>query len=76
MFVYELSGCGFESSCSQIPVTSKIYANFECILNKVGGDINCSSNSSYTRKYENHVPCSFAYKLERADNKFSKKIVL
>ena len=33
------------------------------ILNVVDGDIECSSNSSYTRKYQNHVPCSFAYKV-------------
>ena len=44
---------------------------FECFLEKVDGDIECSSNNSYTRKYQNHVPCSFAYKVVCDDNKFS-----
>ena len=55
----------FKNYSKQIPVPFKIYADFECILKKVDGDI----DSSYTRKYQDHVPCS-------VDNKFSKKIVL
>ena len=66
----------FKNYSKQIPVPFKIYADFECILEKVDGDIECSSNSSYTRKYQNNVPCSFAYKVVCVDNKFSKKIVL
>ena len=66
----------FKNYSKQIPVLFKIYADFECILEKVDGDIECSSNSSYTRKYQNHVPCSCAYKVVCVDNKFSKKIVL
>ena len=31
---------------------------------------------SYTRKYKDHIPCSFAYKVVCADNNYSKKIVL
>ena len=30
----------------------------------------------YTRKYQNHVPCSFAYNVVCIDNKFSKDVVL
>ena len=60
----------------KIPVPFKIYADFECILENVNNDIKCNSNSSYTRKYQNHVPCSFAYKVVCIDNKYSKKIVL
>ena len=66
----------FENYSNQIPVPFKVYADFECILDKVDGDIECISNCSYTRKYQNHVPCSFAYKVVCVDNKFSKKIVL
>ena len=66
----------FKNYSKQIPVPFKIYADFECILEKVDGDIECSSNSSYTRKYQNNVPCSFAYKVVCVDNKLSKKIVL
>ena len=66
----------FKNYSKQIPVPFKIYADFECILEKINGDIECSSNSSYTRKYQNHVPCSFAYKVVCVDSKCSKKFVL
>ena len=31
---------------------------------------------SYTKKYQDHIPSSFAYKLVCVDNKFSKDVVL
>ena len=31
---------------------------------------------SYTSKYQDHIPCSFAHKLVCLDNKFSKDVVL
>ena len=30
----------------------------------------------YTSKYQNNIPCSFAYKLVCVDDKFSKDVVL
>ena len=58
----------------QIPVPFKIYADFECILKScgVGVDNDCFS---YTRKYQDHIPCIFAYKV-CVDDKFSKDVVL
>ena len=72
----------FKNYSKQRPVLFKIYADFECILKKVErdiieyGSIECDSNSSYTRKYQDHSPYSFAYKIVCIDNKFSKKVVL
>ena len=34
------------------------------------------NNGSYTEKYQDHIPCSFAYKFVCFDNKFSKRVVL
>ena len=34
-----------------------------------------SCEGSYSKKYQDHVPCSFAYKLVSVDNKFTKAIV-
>ena len=34
------------------------------------------NNASYTKKYQDHVPCSFAYKVVCIDDKFSKPVVL
>ena len=34
------------------------------------------NNGSFTEKYQDHVPRSFAYKVACIDNKFSKKVVL
>ena len=31
---------------------------------------------SYTEKYQDHIPCSFAYKVVCVDNKFSKDVVM
>ena len=33
-------------------------------------------NTSYTEKYQDHTPCSFAYKVLCIDDKFSKPAVL
>ena len=41
----------FRNYSKQIPVHFKMYADFECILQKVDGNIECSSNSSYTRTF-------------------------
>ena len=61
----------FENYFKQIPVPFKIYANFECNLRGVK-----SYEGSYTKKYQDHVPCSFTYKLVCIDDKFTKPIVV
>ena len=55
----------FENYFKQIPVTFKIYADFKC---------NLKFFESYTKKYQDHFPCSFAYKVVCIVNKFSKPI--
>ena len=52
----------------QLPVPFKIYADFECNLKNV---------EFYTKKkYHEHVPCSYAYKVVCIDYRFSKPIVV
>ena len=65
----------FKNFNRQIPVPFKIYADFKCLLKScdVGIDNDCFS---YTKKYQDHNPCSFAYKVVSIDNKFSKDVVL
>ena len=65
----------FKNFNRKIPVPFKIYANFECLLKSCdfGFDSDCFS---YTKKYQDHIPCSFAYKLVYVDDKFSKDIVV
>ena len=65
----------FKNYFKQLPVPFKIYADSECILKRVECD-SIKNNSSYTEKDQSHIPCSFAYKVVRIDNKFSKKVVL
>ena len=60
---------GLENYFKQIPVPFKIYADFECNLRCVE-----SYEGSYTKKYKNHVPCSFTYKLVCIDDRFTKPI--
>ena len=61
----------FENYYKQIPVPFKIYADFECNLEGVE-----TYEGSYTKKYQDHVPCSFAYKVVCINNKFSKPILV
>ena len=65
----------FKNFNRQIPVPFKIYADFECLLKSCdyGVDNDCFS---YTKKYQDHILCSFAYKLVCIDNKFSRDVVL
>ena len=49
----------------------KIYADFECNLEDVK-----IYEGSYTKKYHEHIPCSFAYKVVCINDKFSKPIVV
>ena len=55
----------------QLTVPFKIYADFECLLK--GVQSSDKSNTLYTEKYQDHIPCSFAYKVVCVENKFSKK---
>ena len=61
----------FKNYFKQIPVPLKIYADFECNLRGVG-----SYEGSYTKKYQDHVPCSFGYKIFCVDGRFTKPIVV
>ena len=54
-----------------MPVPFKIYANFECNLESLE-----SYEGSYSKKYQDQITCSLAYKLVCVDDKFSKSIVV
>ena len=53
----------FKNYFKQIPIPFKIYSNFECNLKTVE-----SYEGSYSKKYQYHAPCSFAYKLICVDD--------
>ena len=57
-----------------IPAPFKIYAGFECLLKEVDSGIH-NDCFSYTIKYQDHIPCSFAYKLICVSDKYSKDLV-
>ena len=38
--------------------------------------INDKSNASYTKKYQDHIPYSFVYRVVCIDNRFSELVVL
>ena len=66
---------GFKNYFKQLAVLFKIYADSECLL-KGAKSSDRNNNSSYTEKYQDHIPCSLPYKVVCVDNKFSKKVVL
>ena len=61
----------FENYFKQIPVPLKIYADFESNLE--GVEI---YEGSYSKKYQDHISCSFAYKVVCIDDRFTKPIVV
>ena len=61
----------FENYFKQIPVPFKIYADFECNLESAE-----IYECSYTKKYHDHVSCSFAYEIVCIDHRFSKPIII
>ena len=56
-------------------VPFKIYADFECNVKAVKDSYE-NNNTSYTKKCQDHIPKSCAYKVVCIDDKFSKPIVL
>ena len=61
----------FENYFNQLSVPFKIYADFECNLKDTE-----IYEGSYTKKYHDHIPCSYAFKVVCIDNRFSKPIVV
>ena len=61
----------FENYFKQLPARFKIYADFECNLRDVE-----IYEGSYTKKYHEHVPCSYAFKVVCIDDGFSRSIVV
>ena len=60
-----------ENYSNQFSVPFKIYADFECNLKDTE-----IYEGSCTKKYHDHVPCSYAFKVVCIDNRFSKPIVV
>ena len=66
----------FKNYSKHLQTSFKIYADFECILKPTSSIDDSYENTSFTKKYQSHIPCSFAYKAIFVDNKFSKDIVI
>ena len=61
----------FKNYFKQIPVPFKIYADFESNLESAE-----IYEGFYSKKYQDHVPCSFAYKLVCIDDEITKLIAV
>ena len=59
----------FTNYSKQLPVPFKIYADFECNFR----NFECYEGT-YTKRYHEHVPCSYAYKVVCIDDKCSESI--
>ena len=64
----------FKNYFKQLAVSFKIYADFECLLK--GVQSSDKNNGSNTEKYQDHIPCSFAYKVICIGNKFIQNVDL
>ena len=54
----EIGTTSLKTISNKIPVLFKVYSDFECNLESVE-----SFEGSYSKKYQDHIPCSFVYKL-------------
>ena len=59
----------FENYSKQLLAPFKIYADFECNLQDTG-----VYEGSCTKKYHDHVPFNYAFKVVCIDNRFSQPI--
>ena len=66
----------FKNHHKTLPVPFGIYADFECITEKISG-CHPSDRKSYTEKYQKHTACSFGYKVVcHYDNRYSGDVVI
>ena len=63
----------FKNHFQQLSVPFKVHDDFEPALKGVR-DSDRKSNPSDTEKYQDHIPCSFAYKVLCIDDRFSKPV--
>ena len=61
----------FKNCFKQIPILFKICVNFECNLKAVE-----TYEGFYSKKYQVHDPCSFAYIVVCIDDKFTKPVAV
>ena len=61
----------FENYFKKIPVPFKIYVDFSCSLRGVE-----SYEGYYSKKYQDHIPCSFAYIVVCVNDRFTKPFVV
>ena len=61
----------FKNYFKQIPIPFKNYADFEYNLESVE-----NYEGSFSKKYQDHIPCNFACKLVCVHDKFTKPIVV
>ena len=59
----------FKNYFKQIPVSFKIFANLYCDLR--GGEC---YEGCYTKKYQDRIPCNFAYNVVCVNDRFTKQI--
>ena len=64
----------FKNCFKQLTVPFKIYSDFESVLKGVQSNDN-DSDASYTKKYQKHIPCHFAYNVACIDDRFRMPVV-
>ena len=60
----------FENYSKQLSALFKIYSDFECNLQDTE-----IYEGSCTKKYHDHVPCSYAFKVVCIDDRFSSRLL-
>ena len=69
------SSLKFKNHFKQLAVLFKIYVDFESLLIRVSSS-DRNNDTLSTEKYQDHVPCRFAYKVVWINDRFSTSVVL
>ena len=66
----------FKNHFKRLAAPFKIYADFEFLFKRSKGSEKNNNSTSYTKKYQKHIPCSFAYKVVCIGDTFSNPVVI
>ena len=67
------SSINFKNYFRQLAVPFKIFADFEPVLKRIHSD-DTNNNTSYTKRYIAHIPCSFVYKVVCIDTDLASQL--
>ena len=74
--IFKRGSTKFKNYIKQLSAPLKIYADLESLLKRVKGNDRKINKTSYTEKYQKHIPSTFPYKVLCIDEKINKPLLI